>query len=138
VECQAVDGRALLGHLDRVEAALAHVHRHRARLVDRCASPHGVRLLEHEPEGTGQAAGLLVGGRGEQDIPREPRHRVARGIPAGLTRLGREEADDLELHRDLVLHVQRATAVQPAVRDVAREGVVGPAVERRRDDVEVR
>ena len=40
--------------------------------------------------------------------------------------------------RDHVLHVDRAAAVDVAVGEVGRERVVGPALGRRRDDVEVR
>ena len=52
--------------------------------------------------------------------------------------LGGEQPDDAELHRDEVLHVDRAAAVDVAVGEVRGERVVGPALGRRRHDVEVR
>ena len=61
---------------------------------------------------------------------------VAGSSPRSDGRLG-EEPDDLHLHRDEVLHVDRPTTVDVAIGDVGRERVVRPAVGRRRHDVEV-
>ncbi len=69
---------------------------------------------------------------------RRPGDRVARRIEAGRARLGREQPHDAELHRDHRLHVDRAAAVDVAVDEVGRERVVGPALGRGRDDVEMR
>ena len=62
---------------------------------------------------------------------------MAGSRPAG-PRLGGEQPDDPELHRDHRLHVDRAAAVDVAVGDVGRERIVAPALGRGRDDVEVR
>ena len=51
--------------------------------------------------------------------------------------LGREQPHDRQLHRDEVLHVDRAAAPDVAVGDVAGERVVGPPLRRRRHDVEM-
>ena len=84
------------------------------------------------------AAGLLVGGAREQDVAAQAGDRVAGRVQAGRARLGREPLDDAELQRDHALHVDRAAAVDVAVGEVGRERVVGPALGRRRHDVEVR
>ncbi len=95
-------------------------------------------MLEGEPARAREAAGLLVGGRGEQDVALEARNRVCRGIPTRGPRVLRQPEHDFELHRHEVLHVDGATAIDVAVRDVGRERIVGPPIRRGRDDVEVR
>src|SRR5439155_698855 len=91
-----------------------------------------------EPPCTDEPAGLLVGRRREQDVTAQSRDRIAGRITAGGASLGREQPDDLQLHRQEVLHVDGAAAVEPAVVDFAREWVVRPALRRRGHDVEMR
>ena len=55
---------------------------------------------------------------------RRPGDRVAGRVEAGRARLGGEQPDDAELHRDHGLHVDRAAAVDVAVGEVGRERVV--------------
>ena len=129
---------ALLGDLDRVEPAAGDRHRHAAALVERAGRAQPLGPVLGDPARPGSAAGLLVGRAREQDVAAQAGDRVARRIEAGRAGLGDEPLDDAELHRDHVLHVDRAAAVDVAVGDVGRERVVGPALRRRRDDVEVR
>ena len=84
------------------------------------------------------AAGLLVGGRREHDVPGEAGDRIAGRVASGRARLGGEAADHADLHRDHALHVDRAAAPDVAVGDVGGERVVRPAVSRGRDHVDVR
>ena len=90
-----------------------------------------------DPLRADRAAGLLVGRAREQDVATQARDRVARGVEAGGASLGRQQPHDAELHRDHVLHVDRAASVDVAVGEVGRERVVAPAFRRCRDDVEV-
>jgi hypothetical protein len=83
------------------------------------------------------AARFLVGCRREQDVPAEPGDRVACRIAARGTGLGGEEPYDRELHRERALHVDRAAPPDVAVGDITAERIVGPALRRGRDDVEM-
>ena len=94
-------------------------------------------MVVDDPAGPVAAAGLLIGGRGEQDVAAQAGDRIRGGVAAGGARLPGEQPHDAELHRDQVLHVDRAAAVDVAVGDVGRERVVGPQLRRGRDDVEV-
>ncbi len=81
-----VDGEALLGHLDGVEATAAELDRDAATLVERARGAKPLGPLFDDPAGPLEAAGLLVGGRGEQDVAAETRDRVRtpdRGLPPG-------------------------------------------------------
>ena len=137
VERQPEYGRALLGDLDRVQAARPDIDRDAAGLVDRHGCSDGIGLLEREVRRARQAAGLLVR-RGREQTSRVspgtgPRPDLARRHgprPRG--------AHHLQLHRQEVLHVDRAAPVQPAFGDLGVEGVVGPAVARCGHDIEVR
>ena len=97
----AVGREALLGDLDRVEAPPGDRHRDAAAFVERARPPRSqsgrCSAIQLAPA---MAAGLLVGGGGEQDVAAQAGDRVAGGIEAGGARLGREQPDDAELHRD--------------------------------------
>ena len=134
----AVGGEALLGDLDRVEPPAGDGRRHAAALVDRAGRPDPLGPVLGDPFRAGEAARLLVGRAGEQDVAPQARDRVAGRVETGRPRLGGEQPDDTELHRDHRLHVDRAATVDVAVVDVRRERIVRPALGRRRDDVEVR
>ena len=91
-----------------------------------------------DPAGAGVAAGLLVGGAREHDVAAQTGDRVAGRVQTGGAGLRGQPLDDAELQRDHALHVDRAAAPDVAVREVGRERLVGPALGRSRDDVEVR
>ena len=84
-----------------------------------------------------ETAGFLVGGGREQDVARQAGDRIRCRVPAGGPRLRRQEPHDHELHRDEVLHVDRAPAPDLAVGEVRGERVVGPLLGRSGHDVEV-
>ena len=91
---EPVDGVALLGDADRVEPPAAERRRDGAGLVDRAGRPEQLRALDDDPADAVEAAGLLVGGRGEQDVAGEARDRVAGRVAAGGAGLGGEQPDD--------------------------------------------
>ena len=99
------------------------------------ADPLGALL--GDPLRPDRAAGLLVGRAREQDVAAQAGDRVASRVEAGRARLGRQQPDDAELHRDHRLHVDRAAAVDVAVGQVGRERVVAPALGRRGHDIEM-
>ena len=111
----AVRGEALLGDLDRVEPAPGDGRRHAAAFVDGAGRAQPLRPVLGDPFRAGQAARLLVCGAREQDVASETRDRVAGGVEPGGPRLGGEQPDDPELHRDHRLHVDRAATVDVAV-----------------------
>ena len=81
-----VDGIALLGDADRVEAAAAERRRDRAGLVDRAGRLEQLRSLLDEDRDAVQAARFLVRGRREQDVAgqaRAPGRTPGRDRPRG-------------------------------------------------------
>ena len=108
-----------------------------AALVDRPGGPQPVRPVLGDPARAVERAGLLVGRAGEQDVAPQARDRVRGRIAAGGARLLDQPLDDAQLERDHALHVDRAAAVDVAVGDIGGERVVGPAIRRRRHDVEM-
>jgi len=134
----AVDGITLLGDLDRIEPPATDADGDTAGFVDRGRRGQVLGMLGDEPARPREAAGFLIGGRGEEEIAPQARHRVRGRIAAGEPRLRGEKPEDLELHRHEVLHVDRPAPVDVAVGDVARARVVRPAIRRRRHDVEMR
>ena len=133
-----VGGVALLRDLDRVQADARDRRGDAAALVEAAGRPQPLGPMLGDPLRAGEATGLLVGGAGEQDVAPKSRDRVPRRVQAGRPGLARQQADDTELHRDHVLHVDRAAAVDVAVGDLGLEWIVAPAIGRRRHDVEVR
>ena len=134
---EAIDGIALLGDPDRIEPPAAERRCDCAGLVDRGRGPDELRSLGDDPADAVEAARLLVGGAREQDVPAQSRDRVGGGVAADRAGLRREHPDDGQLHREEVLHVDRATSPDVGVGDVPIEGPVGPQVGGRRDDVEM-
>ena len=128
---------ALLGDLDRVEPAAGHGHRDPAALVDGAGAADPLGALLGDPLRPDRAAGLLVGRAREQHVAAQAGDRVTGRVEAGRARLGRQQPDDAELHRDHRLHVDRAAAVDVAVGQVRRERVVAPALGRRGHDIEM-
>ncbi len=122
-----IGGEALLGDLDRVEPPAGDGDRDAAALVERTGRLQPLRAMLRHPLGTGQAAGLLVGGAGEQDVASETGDRVAGRVETGRPRLRGEQPHDPELHGDHRLHVDGAAPVDVAVDELRRERVVAPA-----------
>ena len=78
--------------------------------------------MSREPRGAVGAAGLLVGGAGEQHVAAEAGDRVAGRVQAGGPGAAGEQDDDHRLHRDHALHVHGAAAPDVAVGDVGANG----------------
>ena len=122
---------ALLGHLDRVEAPAVEGHRVAADLVERRGRGASGRVVEElgplldEATGPVLATGLLVGDRGED--------HVAAQVGAGAS----EGEHHGQLHRDHVLHVDRAAAPDDAVDELRAERVARPGLRVDRHDVDV-
>ena len=127
MEGEPIGGDALLGDLDGVEAALADVDRDAAGFVDRSRRAKVLRVLLHEPAAPAMPPASSSAVDAKRMSRRRPGHGIARRIAAGRAGLGGEQAHDLQLHRDEVLHVDGAAAVHVAIRHVGRERVVGPA-----------
>ena len=116
----------LLGHLDRVEAAAAHVDGDAAHLAERMPDAgERVGMLVGQELRAEVPAGLLVGDHGED----EPARRHAA--------LGLRPHERCDHHRHAALHVECASAPDHAVYDLRAEGRMRPLLARSRDDVDV-
>ena len=129
VDVDPEDLEALLGDLDRVEPAPAELHGDAAGLVEGAGGAERVGPVLREPARPVAAAGLLVGGAGEQDVAAEAGDGVARGIEAGGPRPRAPAGRTTSVSSATIcLHVHRAAAPDVAVGDVGGERVVRPAV----------
>ncbi len=116
----------LLGHLDRIEALAAEVHRCAAELTERV--PHAVEqvgVLLDEVLRTEVAAVLLVAQHREDQVA--TRLQLAAG--------GAEER--IDEHRDASLHVQRAPSPDDTVDELGGERRVRPILAGGLHDVDV-
>ena len=116
----------LLAHLQEVRAAIADRDRVAADLADRLGrAREPLGLVLHDERGAFDAAVLLVGEEGEDE--------VALGLLAGAEDVG----DRREDHGVHVLHVHGTAAPQHPVADLAGERVDAPVLGDRGDHVEV-
>ena len=134
-----VRGIALLRDLDRVEPHAADRRGDAAAFVERRLPPAASRDVRRRPI---SRRPMPPASSSAVQVNSTSRRRPGIGSLAGSRPAARaasaEEPDDAELHRDHALHVDGAAAVDVAVDEIGRERVVGPAVRRRRDDVEMR
>ncbi len=96
-----------------------------ASLVDREVAPNGVGMRLAQPLEAEAGAGLLVGGRREDQIAARPEA------------LARERRDRNRVRRDLALHVESAAAPDHSVAQLARERRHRPFGRVREHDVRV-
>jgi hypothetical protein len=123
---QAQPQHALLGGLDQVGPGAAERDREAADLAQRLGrAGEELRLVLDQPARPDHAAGLLVGEKSEDHIPR------------GYGVVALELARDGESHRDHALHVDRAAAPHVAVADLPGEGMHRPVGGVGRHHVEV-
>ena len=94
-------------------------------------------MVVGEPAGTIEAPGLLVRGHGQQDVAAQAGDRLRGRIAAGCSGLPGQQAEDLDLHRHEILHVDGAAPVDVPVDDGSAEWILRPLVGGCRDDIEV-
>lgn len=118
---------ALLRRLDQIKTQiLVDGEGEAADLADRLRNAlEEIGVVVDEIPRAVRTARLLVGEEGQHDVAR------------GLTAAAQPVPYDREGHRVHVLHVDRATAPDTAVRDLARERVVRPVVGVGGDDIGV-
>src|SRR5207244_10762077 len=104
---------ALLGHAEGIETGAVELERGPPALVEDVVWLELLRVLLAEPAGAEGAAGLLVGDRGDQELP-------ALRAPTGAAEGDRGR----HLCRDLALHILGAATANLATADVA-----GPRIE---------